>query len=96
MMFYMQQAANDGVHWTMIQGPVPLPGHDGVTAHYRYGGMWEGKMMANYETWGLATDCWQNTETSDAHQAGPAWSGASTGPTSIEFGSTVSRSSRCT
>ena len=63
MMFYMEQAANDGVHWTMIQGSGPLEGHDGVTAHYRYGGMWEGKMMANYETSELATDCWQNTET---------------------------------
>jgi hypothetical protein len=63
MMFYMEQAANDGVHWTMIQGSGPLAGQDGVTAHYRYGGMWQGKMMANYETWGLATDCWHNTET---------------------------------
>jgi hypothetical protein len=62
MMIYMDQTANDGVHWTMIQGSGPLEGHDGVTAHYRYGGMWAGKMMANYETSGAATDCWNNSE----------------------------------
>ncbi|MFO0617741.1 MAG: hypothetical protein U0414_34425 [Polyangiaceae bacterium] len=62
MMIYMDATANDGVHWTMIQGSGPLAGHDGVTSFYRYGGMWAGKMMANYETWGLSTDCWNNSE----------------------------------
>ncbi len=61
MMIYMDATANDGVHWTMIQGTGPLPGHAGVDSFYRYGGMWGGKMMANYETSGLATDCWNNS-----------------------------------
>ena len=63
MMIYMPQTANDGVHWTMIQGSGPVPGHAGVTGHYRYGGMWQGKMMANYETSNAATDCWNNSDT---------------------------------
>ena len=63
MMIYMDATANDGVHWTMAEGSGPLPGHDGVQAFYRYGGMWGGKMMANYETWNLATDCWNNSDT---------------------------------
>lgn len=62
MMIYMDKTANDGVHWTMIQGSGPLAGHPGVTSHYRYGGMWQGKMMANYETSNLGTDCWNNSE----------------------------------
>jgi hypothetical protein len=45
----------------MLQGSGPLAGHDGVTAYYRYGGMWMGQMMANYETNGASTDCWNNT-----------------------------------
>lgn len=62
MMIYMDQTANDGVHWTMIQGSGPLDGQPGVDSHYRYGGMWGGAMMANYETSGASTDCWNNTD----------------------------------
>jgi hypothetical protein len=47
----------------MIQGSGPLEGQNGVTAHYRYGGQWQGRLMANYETWGAATDCWDHSET---------------------------------
>ncbi|MEZ4302301.1 MAG: hypothetical protein R3B70_45660 [Polyangiaceae bacterium] len=63
MMISMDQAANDGVHWTMIQGSGPVPGKDGVTAHYRYGGQWQQKMMANYDTQGAKSDCWDHSAT---------------------------------
>jgi len=63
MMFYMEQAANDGVHWTHIEGRGPLSGQDGVTAMYRYGGQHETRLMANYETSGLSTDCWHHSQT---------------------------------
>lgn len=63
MMIFMDATANDGVHWTMLQGTGPLAGHAGVQSYYRYGGMWAGKMMANYETAGLSTDCWNNSNT---------------------------------
>jgi hypothetical protein len=63
MMIYMDQASDDGVHWTMIQGSGPLPGQNGVTALYRYGGQWQQQMMANYETFNLSTDCWQHSQT---------------------------------
>jgi hypothetical protein len=63
MMFYMEQAANDGVHWTHIEGRGPLRGEGDVTAMYRYGGQHEGRLMANFETSGLSTDCWQHSAT---------------------------------
>lgn len=63
MMFYMEQAANDGVHWTHIEGRGPLSGQNNVTAMYRYGGQHMGRLMANYETSGLSTDCWQHSQT---------------------------------
>lgn len=63
MMIYMDQTASDGVHWTMAAGQGPLAGHPGVTSIYRYGGMHMGKMMANYETSGAKTDCWDNSQT---------------------------------
>lgn len=63
MMIYMDQTANDGVHWTMIEGSGPLAGKDGVTALYRYGGQHMGRIMANYETFNLKTDCWDHSDT---------------------------------
>lgn len=63
MMFYMDQAANDGVHWTHVEGRGPLPGQNGVTALYRYGGQHQQRLMANYETSGLSTDCWHHSQT---------------------------------
>lgn len=61
MMIYMDQTANDGVHWTMMQGSGPIASKPGISALYRYGGMWKGAMMANYETYNAGTDCWNNS-----------------------------------
>jgi hypothetical protein len=64
MMFYMDRAANDGVHWTMIEGRGPLAGRAGVSALYRYGGQHMQRLMSNYETFNARTDCWDHSATS--------------------------------
>jgi hypothetical protein len=69
MMFYLEQAANDGVHWTHIEGRGALPGQNGVSAMYRYGGQHNQRLMANYETGGLSTDCWHHSQTTIPTQA---------------------------
>jgi hypothetical protein len=62
MMIYATKAANDGVHWTMIEGQGP--GTGGITtALVRYGGQHMQTLMANYETAGKASDCWQHSQT---------------------------------
>lgn len=63
MMFYMDRAANDGVHWTMIEGRGPLASRAGVTSIYRYGGQHMQRLMSNYETSGARTDCWDHSAT---------------------------------
>jgi len=50
------------VHWTMIQGEGPATG--GITrADVRYGGQHQQSLMANYDTTGKASDCWQHSQT---------------------------------
>jgi hypothetical protein len=62
MMIYATKAANDGVHWTMIQGEGSRT--DGITrADVRYGGQHQQSLMANYDSTGKASDCWQHSET---------------------------------
>ena len=62
MMMYATKAANDGVHWTMIEGHGP--GKDGITtAQVRYGGQHMQTLMANYDSSGKASDCWQHSQT---------------------------------
>ena len=62
MMIYTTQAPNDGVHWTMIQGEGPATG--GITrADVRYGGQHQQSLMANYDSGGKASDCWQHSKT---------------------------------
>jgi hypothetical protein len=63
MMVWLETPAANGVHWTMLAGDGPVPSRSGVRASYRYGGQWGGKMMANYDTSGASTDCWQHSET---------------------------------
>jgi hypothetical protein len=62
MMIYTTKAPNDGVHWTMIQGEGPATG--GITrADVRYGGQHQQGLMANYDSAGKASDCWQHSAT---------------------------------
>jgi hypothetical protein len=62
MMIYTTKAANDGVHWTMIQGEGKRT--DGITrADVRYGGQHQQTLMANYDSVGKKSDCWQHSQT---------------------------------
>lgn len=62
MMMWLEATPADGVHWTFIQGEGPS--EDGTyDIFYRYGGQHQGKLMANFETQGKATDCWDHSAT---------------------------------
>jgi hypothetical protein len=62
MMIYATSAANDGVHWTMIQGEGVAAG--GITrAVVRYGGQQQKHLMANYDSSGKKSDCWRHSAT---------------------------------
>ncbi len=63
MMVWLEQPAKDGVHWTMVDAFGPVAGQNNVNAHVRYGGQHQGKLMANYDTSGASTDCWQHSQT---------------------------------
>jgi len=63
MMVFLETPAADGVHWTMLEGNGPIEGRNGVSGGYRYGGMHQGRLMANYDTSGASTDCWQQSKT---------------------------------
>ncbi len=62
MMMWLEATPEGSVHWTFIQGEGPSD--DGsYDIFYRYGGQHDGKLMANFETQGKATDCWDHSET---------------------------------
>ena len=60
MSMYVESASPDGVHWTMLESSGKVPGKS-VTAEVRYGGQHSKQLMANYETTGAKTDCWQHS-----------------------------------
>jgi hypothetical protein len=62
MMLYLVAAPAGSVHWTNIQGEGPVAGQS-YRAMYRYGGQQTGRLMANYETSGVSTDCWDHSTT---------------------------------
>ena len=57
---YVQEASPDGVHWTMIQSSGKVKDED-YFSEIRYGGQHQKKLMANYETKGVKSDCWQHS-----------------------------------
>jgi len=63
MMLYITQAANDGVHWTMIAGEGPDAAHNNDLASVRYGGQHQKRLMANYWSEPNTSDCWHHSET---------------------------------
>lgn len=63
MMIYATSAANDGVHWTMIQAEGPVAAQGITTASVRYGGQQMKSLMANYDSTGKKSDCWQHSST---------------------------------
>ena len=63
MMIYATSAANDGVHWTMIQAEGPVAAQGITNATVRYGGQQMKALMANYDSTGKKSDCWQHSAT---------------------------------
>ncbi len=63
MMIYATKAANDGVHWTMIQAEGPVAAQGISNATVRYGGQQMKSLMANYDSTGKKSDCWQHSTT---------------------------------
>ncbi|HEX2674504.1 MAG TPA: hypothetical protein VHM25_26695 [Polyangiaceae bacterium] len=63
MMIYATSAANDGVHWTMIQAEGPVAAQGVTNAQVRYGGQQMKSLMANYDSTGKKSDCWKHSAT---------------------------------
>jgi hypothetical protein len=63
MMIYATKAANDGVHWTMIEGEGANAAQGITNAQVRYGGQHEQRLMANYDSTGKKSDCWKHSAT---------------------------------
>lgn len=71
MLFWLESAPTESVHWTFIQGGGTVPG-ESYRALYRYGGQHPidagNQLMANYETPdsysgnGPASDCWNHAQ----------------------------------
>lgn len=60
--FYVAAVPANTTHWTNIsgEGPVPDAGTN-VRAFVRYGGQVMKRLMANYDTSNVGTDCWQHS-----------------------------------
>jgi hypothetical protein len=63
MMMYATQAPTDVVHWTIIQGEGPVPAHAVTNAVVRYGGQYNLRFMANYDSSPPKSDCWHHSQT---------------------------------
>jgi hypothetical protein len=63
MMMYATQAPADVVHWTIIQGEGPVPAHNVTNAVVRYGGQYNLRFMANYDSSPPKSDCWHHSTT---------------------------------
>ncbi len=63
MMMYATQAPADVVHWTIVQGEGPVPGQNITNAVYRYGGQYNRRFMANYDSGPAKSDCWHHSKT---------------------------------
>ncbi len=63
MMVWLTEAPVPNVHWTNIEAEGDVPERAGVRAKYRYGGQVDKRLMANYDTMGARTDCWDGSQT---------------------------------
>ena len=61
-MMWLTAAPNGSVHWTNIEGEGPVAGET-YRSLTRYGGQHSKRLMANYDTRGVATDCWDHSTT---------------------------------
>jgi hypothetical protein len=62
MMYNLVETPAGSVHWTNIQGEGDVEDMD-FRGVYRYGGQHDGRLMANYETFGAGSDCWDHSDT---------------------------------
>ena len=63
MLFLTKAPTDDGVHWTNIQAEGPVAAQGVTSAKVRYGGQQMQNLMANYDSEGKASDCWQHSTT---------------------------------
>lgn len=80
------QAAGNNVHWTLIQASGPVPNETNVNAFYRWGGQSQpgtppNDIMANYDSSGKASDCWDHSKTKTPLNKWACWSWKFVGPT---------------
>jgi hypothetical protein len=68
MLVWLAAAPTQTTHWTNIQGEGTVTGQ-GFNAVVRYGGQYSPRMMANYDTGGVASDCWHHSTTHIPTQA---------------------------
>lgn len=61
MMVWLENAAGHDVHWNMISAGGPVKGKPAVTGSYNYGGQLD-TFLANYDTNGASTDCYQHSK----------------------------------
>jgi hypothetical protein len=61
MMVWLTAAPPETVHWTNIQGEGNVTGQN-FRAFVRYGGQVMKQLMANYDTSGVSSDCWQHSQ----------------------------------
>lgn len=59
---WLDEASPDGIHWTMVQATGTVRGQ-GYKSEIRYGGQHEKRLMANYDSKGKKSDCWQHSAT---------------------------------
>lgn len=62
MMWLTAPPTQSNTHWTNIQGEGPVP-NQSYRSEIRYGGQSNQRLMANYETAGVASDCWKHSTT---------------------------------
>jgi len=58
---YVEEASPDGIHWTMIQSSGKVRNED-YFSEIRYGGQHNKRLMANYETRNVKSDCWKHSQ----------------------------------
>ena len=61
MQFYIKEASPNGIHWTMIQASGKIRDKN-YKSEVRFGGQHHKQFMANYDTQGVKTDCWQHSK----------------------------------
>lgn len=61
MQIWIEEISPGDIHWTMLQGTGTVRDKD-YQSEVRYGGQYGKRLMANYDTKGVASDCWQHSQ----------------------------------